>query len=394
MEELKFGMIGNVDAGKSSCTSVLINGILDDGRGGARQKIMKFPHEIISGRTSSITEHFYKINEEKCIAFVDLAGHDKYLKTTMHGLSGNYIDYGIVFVGANMGISKMTEEHLILCVTLQIPYIIVITKIDLAPKNIYDDTINSIEKIIKKFPQNIIKVINDKNDIINFKNESPIFSVSNKTGFGINLLREYLFNLKPRFNWNLKKEKEICFVITHKYNINGIGLVITGKMISGILKKGDKLLFGPFNGKWINVTCKSIHDNFRNDVDKLASGESGCVAIKGKFDINTKTKIKKGLILINKQNINAIKYFDAEVVILTKHSTTIHKGYQPIINCNNIVQTACVIDIYNNEILRCGNKSKIKFKFLYRPEYVEIGNRFIFRDGKTKGFGKIVEVYE
>ena len=45
---------GNVDAGKSTLLGVLTHGVLDDGRGVARQKLFRHKHEIETGRTSSV----------------------------------------------------------------------------------------------------------------------------------------------------------------------------------------------------------------------------------------------------------------------------------------------------------------------------------------------------
>ena len=47
-------MTGNVDAGKSTLVGVLTHGVLDDGRGVARQKLFRHKHEIETGRTSSV----------------------------------------------------------------------------------------------------------------------------------------------------------------------------------------------------------------------------------------------------------------------------------------------------------------------------------------------------
>lgn len=58
-------------------------------------------------------------------------------------------DYCMVIVGANMGVSRMTKEHLGIALALKIPLFIVITKIDIAPKNVYEDTINTLVKIMK-----------------------------------------------------------------------------------------------------------------------------------------------------------------------------------------------------------------------------------------------------
>lgn len=46
------------------------------------------------------------------MTFIDLCGHEKYLKTTMFGLVGLLPDYAMIGVGANMGITRMTKEHL------------------------------------------------------------------------------------------------------------------------------------------------------------------------------------------------------------------------------------------------------------------------------------------
>ena len=129
MDEVRIATIGNVDSAKSTTISVLKNNILDDGRGSARSKILKHRHEQDSGRTSCVTSVFYK-NSNKIINFVDLAGHKRYLKTTILGLNGYGINYAMVLIGANMGVKRMTKEHLGLAMAMRKPIIIVFTKID------------------------------------------------------------------------------------------------------------------------------------------------------------------------------------------------------------------------------------------------------------------------
>jgi GTPase len=75
---------------------------------------------------------------------IDLCGHEKYLKTTMVGLSGYYPQYAMLVVGANMGISRMTKEHIGIAISLKIPMFVVVTKIDIAPENVYLDTLASL----------------------------------------------------------------------------------------------------------------------------------------------------------------------------------------------------------------------------------------------------------
>lgn len=45
-------------------------------------------------------------------------------------------DYIIVVVGANYGLSRMTKEHMGIALALDIPFMVVVTKIDLVPKEV------------------------------------------------------------------------------------------------------------------------------------------------------------------------------------------------------------------------------------------------------------------
>merc|ERR1712113_622022 len=70
------------------------------------------------------------VNEsQKIVTFIDLCGHEKYLKTTMFGLQGLLPDYSMILIGANMGLSKMTKEHIGICLATGIPFFVVFTKI-------------------------------------------------------------------------------------------------------------------------------------------------------------------------------------------------------------------------------------------------------------------------
>lgn len=115
-------MVGNVDAGKSTLLGVLTHGELDNGRGFARQKLFRHKHEIESGRTSSVGNDILGFDSEgnvvnkpdshggslewtkicekstKVITFIDLAGHEKYLKTTVFGMTGHLPDFCMLMV--------------------------------------------------------------------------------------------------------------------------------------------------------------------------------------------------------------------------------------------------------------------------------------------------------
>ena len=103
-----------------------------------------------------------------------------------------------------------------------------------------------------------------------------------------------------------------------------------------------------------------------------------------------KANFRKGMVLLNSLTRYPVAFreFDAEIVIL-HHSTTIKKRYQAVIHCGVIRQSAEVMEM-DNELLRTGDKAKIRFRFLYHVEYINEGWTLLFREGRTKGIGKVI----
>ena len=126
--EVNFAVLGNVDAGKSTLVGVLTQNCLDDGKGSARHSVLVLPHEKSTGRTSSISInvlgftaegkavdsnisarknlnylHEISLHSSKIVNFIDLAGHEKYLKTTIAGFTGYELNGSIIVVGSNSG---------------------------------------------------------------------------------------------------------------------------------------------------------------------------------------------------------------------------------------------------------------------------------------------------
>jgi len=411
MNELRIGILGNVDSGKSTIISVLKEKLLDNGRGLARRKILKHKHEQESGRTSSITHHYYiDESKNKILSFIDLAGHEKYYKTTIFGVNGCSLDYIVLMIGSNMGVTKMTIEHLTLILVLKIPFIIVFSKIDICPPNIYKQTFTTLTKMLKKYKiyQELqeIKTLDSSKQNYNFTDSKviPYFNVSNVKGNNIDLLRDFLLNIKNVYNWQeLKLQKQKC-IVEDIFFVKGVGIVITGTVISGIINKGDKIMIGPFNGIFHEIQIKSIHDNFRKLINSIESGKSGCFNIKSldKHFHLKRSILKRGMILLDKtHNNHTYKEFEAKIKIL-HHPTTINKKYEATIHCGSVRQIATLIEIKNknntiiddeNEnCLRTGDTSIVRFKFKKKPEFIQENKQIIFREGQTKGIGWITKL--
>ncbi|CBY41592.1 unnamed protein product, partial [Oikopleura dioica] len=64
-----------------------------------------------------------------------------------------------------------------------------------------------------------------------------------------------------------------------------------------------------------------------------------------------------------------------------------------VVHIGSIHQSAKIMSM-DKQILRSGDVSTVHFYFLKRPEYIQIGQLFLFREGKTKAIGRITELVE
>lgn len=59
-----------------------------------------------------------------------------------------------------------------------------------------------------------------------------------------------------------------------------------------------------------------------------------------------------------------------------------------LVHCGSIRQTASILSM-SRECLRTGDKATVHFRFIKNPEYLHIGTRMVFREGRTKAIGNI-----
>jgi GTPase len=426
--EIRMAVVGNVDSGKSTLVGVLTGGERDDGRGKARQQVVVHRHEASSGRTSCISQHIVGFdqkgnlvhqtvaqsgnaaakdkswrrviaNSKQIMTFIDLAGHEKYLKTTIAGLTGCFPEYAMIIVNSLAGITKMTKEHLGVVLALQIPFIIVVTKLDMCPDNVLASTKKQLWRAlrsdaVKKMPINVRSETDVKTCLAAPAEKiSPVFFVSCVTGSNMDLLTQYLAGLKPRLQ--RKDGKDIEFTVDHNFNVPGVGIVVSGTLKKGTVTSGSNLLLGPTTeGTFKKVLVRSIHTN-RVPVDTCNAGISCCLCIRSvkRKEPLRRNQLRRGMVLVSAdQTPIAYRSFTAVVLIL-HHASTISSKYQAVIHCGIVRQSAAIVEI-EQEVLRTGDQSRVTFRFMSRPEYIKKGQTFIFREGSTKGVGRIVEVSE
>lgn len=438
---VRVAVVGNVDAGKSTLIGTLKTGQLDNARGSARAKIMMHKHEIETGRTSTVTSHLLGFDEDSnpvvcngegsgkagakkdamadvaarsqsLVTLVDLAGHEKYLKTTVHGISSGMIDYALVLVNARQPPTHMTRHHINLAAACSIPFVVVLTKTDGCPAHIIKSTKDEVNKIlrspeIKKKSYEIKKefdvtIVKDKMHAI-----TPVVSISCVTGDGIDLLNKLLSSLPKRRRHQQKIGRLFEYLVEDTFNVTGVGMVVSGFVNAGRVEVGQKVFVGPVNGSFIATQVKSAHIA-RTHVKSVVAGNNACLALAlGKEE---KKLIRKGMVVLEHE-VDTSFVFEAEVAILKGSGvdgTTIKKDYETMVHILHMKQCARIesvevmegsngystVDAFGEPIIRPGCRAKIVFRFMQRKEFVRTGMRVLFRDGHLRGCGVIIRVGE
>lgn len=184
------------------------------------------------------------------------------------------------------------------------------------------------------------------------------------------------------------RDKSPEVLIDQTYFVTGVGTVVGGTVMAGKISANTTMLLGPDgNGVFIPVQIKSVHSK-RVPVKQVCAGMSAGFALK-KIKRST---LRKGMVLVAVDaKPEPSIYFEADVIILY-HSTTIHTNYQPVVQCLTIRQSAKIVYINDKDVMRTGDRARVIFKFLYRPEYMKEGMRVIFREGRCKGLGVVTRV--
>lgn len=399
---------GHVNHGKSTMIGTLMTG-KSDKEGKNWLFLDTLPHEI--ERNLSADLHYallgFKNNKtlymknpldkkekgriveqaDRLVSFVDTVGHEGFLRTAIRGLVGQDIDYGLLVVAADDGVMNMTKEHLGLLLAVNLPVIVCMTKVDKVGKKRIDETELQIEELLKhvgKIPY-MIKDENDMNVVIDkLDTIVPIIKTSAVTMEGYDVLNKFLLTLPER---KRKDDKPFLMFIDRIYNVSGVGTVVSGTIKQGRLQAGSELLLGPdHTGKMIRVKAPSIEMHYHR-LEEADTGFVVGVALRG---VNS-DGIKRGMILCaNGINPKPVKSFEAEILVLT-HPTRIKTGYEPVIHLFTVSESAKA-ELVDRDYLKSSETGKVKFTFKYSPHYLEEGDKFVFREGKTKGIGTVTKI--
>ncbi|MFB6165635.1 MAG: GTPBP1 family GTP-binding protein [Haloarculaceae archaeon] len=407
-EHIVVGTAGHVDHGKSTLVGSLVTGDADDGEGGTRSFLDVQPHEVERGLSADLSYGVYGFDDDgpvrmdnphrksdrarvvqeadRLVSFVDTVGHEPWLRTTIRGLVGQKIDYGLLTVAADDGPTKTTREHLGILLATELPTVVAITKADLVDDARIGAVEREVERLLREVEKTPLPVERHGIDAaVEEISETvvPVVTTSAVTGDGLDALDE-LFERLPKTAG--AEADRFSMYVDRTYNVTGVGAVASGTVKSGTVEAGDELLLGPMaDGSFRKVEVRSIEMHYHR-VDEARAGRIVGIALKGVAE----AEIERGMVLLPREaDPRATREFEAEVVVLN-HPTRIGDGYEPVVHLETVSEAAAFYP--EGGQLLPGDTGRARVRFKFRPYFLEEGQKFVFREGRSKGVGTVTDV--
>ncbi|MDN5298453.1 MAG: selenocysteine-specific elongation factor, partial [Clostridiales bacterium] len=225
---LVIGTAGHIDHGKSTLVKALT--AIDPDRLAEEKK---------RGITIVLGYAHMRIGDDE-ISFVDVPGHERFVKTMLSGVTG--IDAIMLIVAADEGIMPQTLEHFSIAKHLGVGNgFVVITKADKAS----DSQIESLKKEIAAMTKG------------SFLEEKPIFITAIDNPDGYQDIRAYLKLLLEPVS-TVKADLPPRMYIDRVFTLRGKGTVVTGTLIEGTFQKGH-LIYAYPSGTEARIKQIQIH---------------------------------------------------------------------------------------------------------------------------------------
>jgi elongation factor 1-alpha len=265
---------------------------------------------------------------------IDAPGHKDFIKNMITGAS--QADAGVLVVAANDGVMAQTKEHVFLAKTLGVDQLIIaINKMDM--KN-YDQ---KVFEQVKQDVSTLLKTVNYKPDTIPF---IPIASLhgdnvavksTHMPWYTGHTLLETLDTIKEP---EKPTQLPLRLPLQDVYNITGIGVVPVGRVETGVLKVGDKIIVMPGReGKGVRGEVKSI-EMHHEQMQKAEPGDNVGINVRG----IGKNDVARGDVLGHEDKPPVVATeFTANMIILN-HPTVVTVGYTPVFHIHT-AQVACQI---------------------------------------------------
>jgi selenocysteine-specific elongation factor len=223
------GTAGHVDHGKTALIRALTGAETD-----------RLREEQERGMSIDLGFADFTLPSGRHAGVIDVPGHERFLKNMLAGAGG--IDLVVLVIAADEGVMPQTREHLDILHVLQTRQgVVAITKADLVDPEWLELVQEDIREVLRG----------------TFLEQAPMVPVSSITGEGIPELKALLDRMAGEVQtrtivgpWRLPVDRA--------FTIGGFGTVVTGTLIAGVARVGDRVVVVP-RGAETRVRGLQVH---------------------------------------------------------------------------------------------------------------------------------------
>ena len=339
MRHVIVGTAGHIDHGKSALVLALTGTDPD-----------RWEEEKRRGITIDLGFAHLDLGEDLRIGFIDVPGHERFVKNMLAGVGG--IDLVMLIVAGDESIKPQTREHFDICKLLGIRRgLIVITKSDLVEPEVLD----------------LVRLEVQEFAVGSFLADAPMLAVSARTGEGLDELKNELRRLSLEAP---PKPTDLPFrlPIDRSFVMKGFGTVVTGTLIAGTVEKEAEVEICPL-GKRARVRGIEVYNA---PADRATAGQRTALNVAG----TEARQITRGMVLAAPGLFQPTTSLDCTLTLLP--SARPLKNHAPVhFHCGTAEMLARVVLLEDKE-MKPGATGFVQLRLSESGLFVP-GDRFIIR---------------
>ena len=335
------GTAGHIDHGKSALVRALTGTDPD-----------RLKEEKERGITIDLGFAFLASENNISLAFVDVPGHEKFVKNMLAGVGG--IDLVMLVVAADESVMPQTREHFEICRLLEIPRgIIVLTKCDLVDSDLRELAALETRELVAG----------------SFLHDAPVVEVSSTSGEGIDALKQTLFEQAEAVPVR-KASGLFRLPVDRVFSMKGFGTVVTGTLVAGAVRQDDEVEILP-RGSKARVRGLQVHGEKR---ELASAGQRTAVNLQG-IDTND---VARGDTLTIPGTFVPTMMLDAELDVLESSPVPVKDLTRVHLHVGTAQVLARVRTLGGKKALAPGDKGIVQLR-LESLVVAARGDRFILR---------------
>ena len=323
----------------------------------------RFKEERERGLTIDLS--YEKLPTQKFeVTIIDAPGHKDFVKNMITGAS--QADAAFLTVAAKEGVQPQTKEHAWLLRTMGVGQIaVLVNKMDTVDfkEDIFNKVKTDVSAILKQAGFNVDKITFIAAS--GFKGDNVVKKSENMPWYkGPTVMEQLDLFEAPEKPTNLPLRMPLQDV----YEITGIGTVPVGKIETGVMKIGQKVIVLPGrSGTGIPGEVRTI-EMHHEQLQQAEAGDNVGINIRG---IGKKDVARGDVVCDATQPATMAAEFVAQVAVIS-HPTVIAKGYTPVFHVHT-AQVPCQFvellevqrgseKVANPDFLKNGDVAKVRIK--------------------------------